>query len=287
MIPVRVLFILASVAALSIAAPALPLDDEQALLESLSAEFSAPKSLQDSNVDTAVDVQTSVSDGPASMTFKGYYYQVVKFNGLCGSRNIMDACKAAGLDALCDHPSYVNHGYQCINVPGMNGHWSYEPHVQSIMGNSQLTAMMRYKYFYVGINSHSGYSHYNTAGSHRGAGQGHGSDQNGGSTVCARKLVNHDEHVLPILELLENLRQKLLATVKSTNDDIAAKDAKMKKTRRESDETIRLAEEAAAKDAGIFKDATSLGNDAKAKANKELEMLAQIVKAVDALNGKK
>jgi hypothetical protein len=249
MIPVRVLFILASVAALSVAAPVLPLDDEQALLESLSAEFSAPKTLQDSNVDTAVvDVQTSVSDGPSEMTFKGYVFKVVNFNGVCGSRNIMNACRAAGMDALCDHPGYVNHGYACLNVPGMNGHWSYEPHVQSIMGNSDLTAMMRHKYFYVGINSHSEYSHYNTAGSHRGAGNGDGRDQNGGSTVCAKKFVGvHDEHLSPVQELLEKLRQKLLATIASTDQDIAAKDAKMKKTRRESDETIRLAEEAAAK----------------------------------------
>jgi len=281
------LFILASVAALSVAAPVLPLDDEQALLESLSAEFSAPKTLKDSNVDTAVvNVQTSVGN-PSQLIFKGYLYKVVSFSGTAGSANIMNACKAAGLDALCDHPSYVNHGYQCLNVPGMGGHWSYEPHVQSIMQNSELTAMMRYKYFYVGLNSHSQYSHYNTAGSHEGAGQGHSRNPNGGQTVCAKKLVNHDEHLLPVQELLQRLKEKLLSTIASTDDDIAAKDAKMKKTRRESDETIRLAEEAAAKDAGIFKDATSLGNDAKAKANKELEMLAQIVKAVDALNGKK
>jgi len=281
------LFILASVAALSVAAPVLPLDGEQALLESLSAEFSAPKTLQDSNVKTAVvDLQTSVSNGPSQMTFKGYFYKVVAFSGTAGSVNIMNACKEAGLVALCDHPSYVSHGYQCLNVPNMGGHWSYEPHVQSIMGNSELTAMMRYKYFYVGANNYPQYSHYNTAGSHVGAGQGTNQNPNGGSTVCAKKL-HHDEHLGPVQELLQRLKEKLLATIASTNEDIATKEAKMKKTRRESDETIRLAEEAAAKDAGIFKDATSLGNDAKAKANKELEMLAQIVKAVDALNGKK
>jgi len=129
----------------------------------------------------------------------------------------------------------------------MNGHWSYEPHVSSIMGNSDLTAMMRYRYFYVGIQSHSQYSHYNTAGSHEGAGANTGRNPNGGQTVCAKKLANHDEHLLPVQELLQRLKEKLLSTIASTDDDIAAKDAKMKKTRRESDETIRLAEEAAAK----------------------------------------
>ena len=249
MIPVRLLFILASVAALSVAAPVLPLDDTQALLESLSAEFSTPKTLKDSNVDTAVvDVQTSVSDGPSQMTFKGYEYKVVSFGGTAGSENIMNACKAAGLVALCDHPNYVNHGYACLQVPGMNGHWSYEPHVSSIMGNSDLTAMMRYRYFYVGIQSHSQYSHYNTAGSHEGAGQNTGRNPNGGTTVCAKKITNqHDDHLLPVQALLEQLRQKLLATIASTDGDIATKEAKAKKTRRESDETIKLAEEAAAK----------------------------------------
>jgi hypothetical protein len=130
----------------------------------------------------------------------------------------------------------------------MNGHWSYEPHVSSIMGNSDLTAMMRYKYFYVGINSHSQYSHYNSAGSHEGAGQNTGRNPNGGQTVCAKKVTNqHDDHLLPVQALLEQLRQKLLATIASTDGDIATKEAKAKKTRRESDETIKLAEEAAAK----------------------------------------
>jgi hypothetical protein len=114
---------------------------------------------------------------------------------------------------------------------------------RSFDGHVQLQVLLR-----CGINSHPQYSHYNSAGSHTGAGAGQsgGRNPNGGKTVCGQKLA-HNEHLSGVQELLARLRQKLLSTIKATDQDVATKDETMKRTRRDSDEKIKQAEEAAAK----------------------------------------
>jgi len=211
--------ILASVAALSVALPALPLDGEQASLETLSSTHGAQTDqsavfdstpltlsvpLSNSDDNTAVDVQTSMSAKAGSqvsnsptVSVRGLWFRVVSFSGEAGSLNILKACQDEGMDAPCDHNSYAGHGSgnlrNCMAVPGFNGmHWSIQSHVQSWGNNQELTNMCNHKYFYVGISSgHQRYSHYNTAGSHRGAGNGNGADQNGGQTVCVSEHQPH------------------------------------------------------------------------------------------------
>jgi len=130
---------------------------------------------------------------------KGFLFSVVQFSGVAGSQNIMEACRAEGMEALCDHNSYANHGAgACLAIPGFGGHWSIHSHVQSWGNNQELSNMCNYKYFYVGIQSHKTYSHYNTAGSHRGAGNGNGADQNGGQTVCAIRQHSITSHVVEV-----------------------------------------------------------------------------------------
>ncbi len=172
----------------------------------------------------------------------------------------MNACRAIGYEAPCDHPSYIGHGGGCINLPNFGGHWSIKAHVQSWGSNSILTDMCSHKYFFVGLNPYGEYSHWNNGNNgHEGAGINGGPtgrNPNGGETVCAKQCDSkscgdHGDHLQPVQELLAQLRQKLLNTIANTNSDIVTKENTMKKTRRESDEKIKQAEEAAAR-VGVF-----------------------------------
>jgi len=216
--PIHILLILASVAALSVAVPVPDLDGEQVSLEYLSSIHGAktdqstvfdststqssdlPAPLySDPDVKTVnVQADSQVSNDQSMISVRGWWFKVVDFKGIAGSENIMNACKAHGMEAPCGHNSYINHGGGCVAVPGMDGHWSIQSHVQS-WGNSQaLTNMFNHKYIFVGITSHKQYSHYNTAGSHEGAGPGTGRNPDGGQTVCIKRRITPLGKVLEV-----------------------------------------------------------------------------------------
>jgi hypothetical protein len=138
----------------------------------------------------------------SSVVVQGWRFQTFDFKGVAGSENFMQTCRAQGMEAPCNHPSYINHGGGCIVIPGMTGHWSIEAHVQAWGQSEALTLMMRHKYFFVGLGQYRQYSHYNTASSHEGAGMhppGTPTARNpdGGQTVCVAPV---DETVGPSMQ---------------------------------------------------------------------------------------
>jgi len=125
-----------------------------------------------------------------ALVVKGWRFQIADFKGNAGSLNFQQVCRAQGMEAPCDHNSYFQaHGGGCQVIEGFNGHWSYQAHVQSWASSQELTTMMNNKYFFVGLGQYQQYSHYNSAGSHEGAGLHNGQasgrrNPDGGQTVC-------------------------------------------------------------------------------------------------------
>jgi hypothetical protein len=125
-----------------------------------------------------------------ALVVKGWRFQIADFKGNAGSLNFQQVCRAQGMEAPCDNNGYFQaHGGGCQVIEGFNGHWSYQAHVQSWASSQELTTMMNNKYFFVGLGQYQQYSHYNSAGSHEGAGLHNGQasgrrNPDGGQTVC-------------------------------------------------------------------------------------------------------
>jgi len=96
----------------------------------------------------------------------------------------------------------------------------------------------------------------------------------------------YDDHLGPVVSLLQSLRSKLVNAMKTSQDDVDRKKSAMEAAKLKADEIQRQALSDAAQAVGIYNEARALDGQVAAKSTKEIEMLDNIVTMVHTLNGK-
>jgi len=96
----------------------------------------------------------------------------------------------------------------------------------------------------------------------------------------------YDSHLAPIIEILDQLRAKLIAQMQASQQDVQAKTEAARVAKEQSEIKIQEAINSAAKAAGILEEAKTVDSDVATKSNKEIEMIDSIKNMVHTLNGK-
>jgi len=284
---------LASMAVLSLAAPLVASDGEEAMLQALSSTLEAQGgNAASANAESAVDVETAVTSSRLVryitvtaaranwMSFSWLACYDSAGNNVCAGKPASASTSYAAPWGTATTPLTVTQGHGTHNgncfhsgTPAAGNWWKVdlqgEFDIRSIKYGArndccpdQSTGLVITMQDKNGLDVQTSRA-FTTTG-----------DKTQTFDV-AETAGKHAEHLSPVMELLNGLRAKLLKTQTTSSDEANVKKAAADAARKAADVAT-----------GISTEAAQLHNQVMTSSQRELEMLDKIVAMVNTLNGK-